>query len=256
MTPNQRSTLMIEWWPSACSAQKWKTSDKPLRLRVLSLALNFKFGNILEFRDALENYAVISKLPARHRPIFREIQSANDLNTREDIDAVKALLLMLADNLAGAGEQGRPQDGHGRRSDIVIGDLIKCLALYPLAQPMGIPGAEAYVMKIARQKISGFQRLADLDDNPGFRHENGQVKIAPSDRQQILYTISARLNGKTGYRNAAGHTLHQMKKAAGVPCHCAAICNPKRRLAIAPMPATEPEPEERFDDLPAVPTEN
>lgn len=71
MTPNQRITLMADWWPKACAAQGWNKNDRAKRLEVLSQAVG--------------------------RPLL----SANQLHKKEDIDHVKEHLMKLADNLAG-----------------------------------------------------------------------------------------------------------------------------------------------------------
>lgn len=66
MTSRQRIKLMAEWWPDACTSQGWNKNDREKRIEILSQALG------------------------------REITSANEIETNEDVDAVKAHLLALA----------------------------------------------------------------------------------------------------------------------------------------------------------------
>lgn len=264
MTSNQRTAIMADWWPAACRVQGWNSNDRDLRLRVLSLALNCKFAHVLEVHEALENYDLLRTMPLPgSRLKFRHLESASALNNTSDVDAVKSLLEMLANQLTGAAEQGRPQDGHGRRFSTVIDDLLKCLALYPLADPMGANRAYDYALKVACSRVPALYQLSDLDDNPGHRHDQrtGLTKISPSDRQQILYTLTARLNGKTGFRAKAGHTLHQMHQLAGMPC--AESCRACRATITPPAPvepalpvlealpaAVAPEPAQQLHEQP------
>lgn len=249
MSPAQKVMLMIDLpakngrpehmslFTQACEIQGWNKSDRDLRLRVFSLALNHKFANVLDVHQALENYALLRTmpLPGSRRP-FRHLESASGLNNTSDVDAVKSLLEMLANNLTGAAEQGRPQDGQGRRFSALIDDLLKCLALYPLADPMGANRAYDYALKVARGRVPSLYQLSDLDDNPGYRQDEitGKTKITISDREQILYTLNARLNGKTGFRHKAGHSMHDMYKAAGLPCNCRTCI---KRAALVAQPA-------------------
>lgn len=99
-------------------------------------------------------------------------------------------------------------------------EILPCLALYT-------GDAEAYFASIfetivhwrkdgATQPVT----LDDLDARPRFK----EGKPSPSQLQQALMTLSARLNAK---RNEAGHTIHQMKTLAGVACDCAACRAPQ-----------------------------
>ena len=269
MTPAQKVMLMIDLpngrpphvslFTRACQFQGWNKSDRDLRLRLFSLALNFKFSSVLEVNEALENYELHRRLlvPETRRP-FRHVESAAALNNTGDVDAVKNLLLMLAGNLAGAAEQGRPQDGQGRRFDKALADYLQCLAIYPLDHPMGRNGAAAYAFKIAQSKVRGLYALSDLCDNPGVgpNRTTGLIEIKPSEREEILMTIAARLNGKGGFRARAGHGMHDMYQAAGLPCpgncrRCQATATPPAPVepalpllealpsAVAPAPASE-----------------
>jgi hypothetical protein len=66
MNPSQRSALMGYWWPGACTAMLWDSTDRALRLRVLSQAVG------------------------------RPLTSASDLKSQTDWDHVKSHLLALS----------------------------------------------------------------------------------------------------------------------------------------------------------------
>ena len=228
MTPSQRIALQADWWPAACRVQGWKTGDRELRLQVLSLAVTFTFTSVQEFREALDQYETHRHMPAaEHRPKFRHLASASELNATNDIDAVNTTLLLLADNLKAAEEIDRPSRGVSRRHRDVIEDHIRCLSQYPLEQPMGRAGAVAFVEqliadKFNRHRASERMSLDDVDDRPRFVPHivTGQLEEKPSQMTQLLWTVNARLNGKTGYRAKAGHSLHDMLTGVGLPCGC------------------------------------
>jgi hypothetical protein len=258
MTAAQKVMLMIDLpakdgrrgsislFTQAATVQGWKKSDRDLRLKVFSLAVSFpKFQDVLEFRSALENYDTIRAHPPGGIR-FRHLISATELDNREDVDRVKNLLLMLADNLKAAVEHGKPEHAAARRWRDVLADHMKCLALYPLDAPMGKAGAEAYVQSIINDKFNHNRRfqtmtLADVDESPRIiqNERTGALVEKPSNMEQLLYTVQARLNGKDGLRSTAKHSLHQMKISAKLPCWCS-ICKPRRPLLVA-LPKTEEE---------------
>ncbi|HXI72325.1 MAG TPA: hypothetical protein VNN22_18380 [Verrucomicrobiae bacterium] len=258
MTPAQKVMLMIDLpakggrrasvslFTQAATVQGWKKSDRDLRLKVFSLAVTFaEFGSVLEFREALENYdAIRAHPPSGVR--FRHLASASDLNHREDVDRVKILLLMLADNLNAAEEHGKPERGHARRWRDVLADHMKCLAIYPGAAPMGIAGAQAFVQTIIDHKFNHGRvdkmTLDNVDESPRFVHNErtGQLDEKPSQMEQLLWTVNARLNGKTGYRAKAGHSMHEMLTNAGLPCWCKACLSSARREPDAAAPMADP----------------
>jgi hypothetical protein len=82
--------------------------------------------------------------------------------------------------------------------------------------------------------------ILDLDAKPYWRFDKKtkQRKMSPSPLEQMQWTIARRLDAK---RQAAGHTVHQMKTLAKVPCDCAQ-CKPKRAAVL--MLEKIPEPEE------------
>ena len=254
MTTKQRITMMADWWPHACEVQGWRQEDRELRLRVMSLAVSFAFTSQREFREALSNYEAL-----QDKSGFRHLKSANELNVTSDVDSVKRVLLMMGDNLAGADEVARPEHGAARRYRDVLRDHVKCLALYPLDQPMGRAGAEAFVQEILNDKFNHGRRhehmtIEDVDDAPRFvtNKYSGKPEEKPSQLEQLVMTVAQRLNGKSGFRAKAGHSMHDMLTSAGLPCACKACCQGRVRVvrapvaapaAASPVPVLEIEPE-------------
>lgn len=265
MTEPQRISLQSRWWPAACRAQGWKPNDRDLRLRVLSLAIHFTFADVVEFRNALEQYDILVRVPLPNGGKFEPVESANDLNSTTHVDAVKTLLLMLNDNLDKANEHGKPEIGQGRRQRNVIEEKILCLSQYPLDQPMGLAGARAFCQEILNDKFNRgrkYQHLSldDVDDRPRFieNKKTGKLEQRPSQKEQLLMTINARLNGKDGYRAKAGHSVHDMLVNVGLPCTCsrctrAALARQAVIPAISPIspisPITEPAVPEQDAEL-------
>lgn len=101
----------------------------------------------------------------------------------------------------------RPEHGQARRLHDVLRDHIKCLALYPLDQPMGRAGAEAFILndKFNHGRRHEHMTLEDVDDAPRSAPNKytGILESKPSQIQQLVMTISKRLNGKTGFRATA-----------------------------------------------------
>lgn len=235
MTDAQRTTIMADWWPAAARAQGWRASDRALRLRVLSVAVSFAPGH---FATVLEARAVIES----DERLARELASASELDSRADVDRVKALLFFLADRLAGARELDDPEPGAARRSRVVIAEHLRCLALYPLEQPMGEAGAAALLAELIsdmtnrgrRGDAEQLQRLTldDLSDAPQFYRRKGSSELheGPSQLARLVMRLSQLLHqnkqpdGPQGYRVRAGHSLHDMRRAAGLECHCRECC--------------------------------
>ena len=200
MNVKQRNYLMIDLWPMACRTQHWKVSDRELRLRVLGEAIG------------------------------RPIKSANDLNGTNDFDRVKAHLKALADSVQGAIEVDNPEMGKARRLRERISEVMRCIALY-VADPDG------YLREVIKDGMHGGRRhecpaLEDLDARPRFRGS----REMPSQLEQLLMTLSARLNGKTGLRNKAGDSLHDMRIKAGLECACR-LCRPRVVVRVDEAPA-------------------
>jgi len=240
MTDKQRITLMADWWPNAARTQGWKPTDRTKRMQVLSLAVTFTFTSVLEFREALASYDTLRAMPAsEHRPRFRHLESASALNHTSDVDAVKTLLLMLADSVRGADEHGKPERGTGRRHMNVLDEKILCLSQYPLDKPMGMAGAHAFVQTLIDYKFN-FGRvdkmtLDDIDDRPRVlpNKKTGELEERPSQKEQLMMTVNARLNGKHGFRARASHSMHDMLTGVGLPCACRACITAANAGAFA-----------------------
>lgn len=248
MTTPQRITMMAEWWPAACRGQGWKASDRNLRLRVISVAVSFSMGH---FNNILDCLAVINS----SEPLRTEITSASQLNQTDDVDRVKALLLFLAGNLKATQELDNHEGSARRTRHVIVQERLRCLALYPLTEPMGLAGAEKLLAKLLRDFVNKGRRfetvtLDDLSEDPQFYRRKGSTDWheGPSQLQRVIMRLDALLNtnnkktGKQGYRAAAGHSLHDMKTAAGLPCDCAGICRVKAmHQAAVPAGADEAE---------------
>lgn len=211
MTGPQRITLMADWWPKACRAQGWKSSDRALRLRVLSEAVK------------------------------RPLASAGELNTREDIDAVKAHLGMLANNVDATIETDNPDIGRARRLRVKVKELGRCLAVYH-------PNAPGYLAEIIKDKFNHGSRveplhLDDLSAEPKrfTDRKTGKLREIPSQLDQVVMKMSGAVQK---YRSESGDSLHEMKIKAGVHCSCS-ICEPRRPMLseIPAMPQEEKKAE-------------
>lgn len=188
MTDPQRIKLMSDWWPKACRAQGWQSGDRALRLRVLGEAVK------------------------------RRIESATELDTREDIDAVKAHLGMLADHVAAAIETDHPEEGRARRLRVAIRGQLKCLGLYH-------PDPAGYLTEIIRDKFKRGSRaepltIDDLTASPRhFTDRAGKIREIPSALDQVVMTLGRAIQQK---RKAADHSVHDMLTRSGLACHCKA----------------------------------
>jgi hypothetical protein len=238
MTARQRITLNADWWPAACRAQGWKSSNRDLRLRVCAWSVSLENPTQLELLQAINSDAQPK----------RWLESTNDLDNTVDVDRVKACLLMLADDVAKTQEVGKPKIGSARRKRDVLRDLIKCIGVY-------FPRPRAYVAEIINDKFNGWRKygapltIKDLTDDPIILKDGREL---PSQLDQLLYTVAACLNGsgklrgkkrsRLGFRVAAGDTLHGMKMKAGVFCDCAACT----RAGLRPA---EPTEEENWSDF-------
>lgn len=226
MTTPQRIKLQADWWPAACRAQGWKTSDRDLRLRVCAWAVSLENPTWLELLDAINS----DRTPARW------LESTNDLDNKGDIDAVKACLGMLADKTKETGEVGRPEIGRARRLRDMIRDQIKCIGLYH-------PQPRAFVAEIINDKFNRARRMGtltirDLTDDPIILRDGREI---PSQLDQLVMTLGGCLNGsgkkhqRQGFRVTSGDTLHDMKMKAGVRCDCAACRWPWPAISMIPV---------------------
>ena len=148
------------------------------------------------------------RLTVLSQAVKRPIKSANDLNRTDDFDKVKAYLGFAADDIDATTETDHPEIGRARRLRDQIRDQVSCLRLYH-------PNPEAYLAKIVTSKFPSCD-IDDLTDEPTFCMARSQP--GPSELEQVLMAMARSIQSK---RKSAGHTLHQMKTAAGIPCDCA-----------------------------------
>ena len=231
MTKAQRVYLFADLWPAACRVQQWAEGDDARRYETFAMALQ----HLPKFRALLA--------------AGRDIHTA-DIDAADGFTALKNHLLMLADSVDGAAQAGDPIADAREKLEWKVVEVLKCLAFYPREgpEPMGLAGAEAYANAVAndlafRGRALGvqFHDWRELSAEPDIRVRGGGVLEGPSQLRRLLMTLSQRLNGRGGFRSRAGHTLHEMRLAAGVPCDCASICA-KRGLQFAPAdPVCAPE---------------
>jgi hypothetical protein len=251
MTQAQRFMLFIDdakrghisLFTQACRAQGWDAKDRRIRLRVFGVAVSFPKGHFKTILDALREIT-------NGEPLKREITSASQLDNREDVDQVKALCLFLAGDLTGAQEMDNHEGSARRTRHVVVTERLRCLALYPLEEPMGMAGAHALLEKLLRDFVNKGRKfetvtLEDLSDEPQFYRRKGSSDLheGPSQLQRVIMRLDGLLNtnkkpnGPQGYRVKAGHSLHDMKIAAGVRCDCSPCCKKRRGALTSPIPA-------------------
>jgi hypothetical protein len=168
-------------------------------------------------------------IDAKRKAFLRDLgfNSLTEVDTRDGFSRVKRALLAMDDQIQGPLEEIQPEiESHRVNSWFIKHDLVPCLKLY-LKDPW------AYIEEVARDKFRGLVRLADLSDKPIVRLVDGAPQEFPSQIQQLIMTLSARLNGATGLRAKAGHTVHDMRILAGLPCKCSRCTH-------------QPEPQEVF----------
>lgn len=112
-------------------------------------------------------------------------------------------------------------------------ELIPCLKLY-ISHPV------EYVLNICLDKfwVQDWRSLSEVRHHPD----------RPSQLEQLIMTLSRALNGKRGFRAKAGHSIHEMRTAAGLSCTCK-LCYKvdvlkefgAAALAIAKQPSTDPD---------------
>lgn len=152
---------------------------------------------------------------------------------------LKELQVLQGVNLAAAREADDPAINRGRVTLHKLGsEIIPCLELY-------VEDVPAYITKIIQDKSRWWKldrparpmRLTDLDTAPipTVDRTTGEPKLMPSQLDQILYTLSSRLND---LRNQAGDSIHDMKLRARVPCACKTC---RASPLVAPLAATPAE---------------
>lgn len=143
--------------------------------------------------------------------------------TESDFSMVKARMQTLAGNLAGAIEDGRPELNLKRQLLWKIRKEYRpCLALY-------VDAPDTYIQSVIRDKFGAVRGIKGLDDlsaqpdGPDF----------PSELEQLIMTLSARLNDMRGN---AGDSIREMKQKAGL------VSKPVSKTRSTPPPAREMAP--------------
>ena len=223
MTTSQRIWLMKSGsglWANAARAQGWKEDDRDLRLNVLSEALR------------------------------RPISGSGQINEREDFDAVKAHLQMLAASVKGTLETLDPSLSLARRLRHKVITQVRCLNLYT--------DGEALARELIRDKFHrGEIDLAAFNEMPLPRilesltaslryvesEETGRLEERPGQLQQLMISLDRLLHAnpkpdsrgrckQKGFRVLAKDSLHRMNMKAGLPCYCT-ICKPRRGVLLS-----------------------
>jgi hypothetical protein len=220
----QRTSIM-KLWGKVCKDRGWKQSDREFRLA--------KFGEI----------------------IGHPIASADDIERIDECTKLmKELSAMLGVNVKDGIEADNLYINRARvLRNVILTELIPCLELY-------VENANAYIAAIIEDKNRWWKidrparsmTLMDLTAEPIRKWDvkTKTMKEFPSQLDQMVYTLSSCLNGsgriyrgkksRLGFRVAAGHSLHQMKTLAGVPCDCTECVRPKINV-LADLPQVEAE---------------
>lgn len=191
ITSSQRTSIMIAW-SAVCKDRGWKSSDRALRM------------------------ATFAKI------VGRSLKSTNDVERiHECTKLMKELKAMLGVDIKAAREADDLSINAARvlRNQILT-QLVPCLELY-------VADVVSYMAEIMEDKNRWWKierpargmTLMDLDATPihYVDRKTGEHRVT-SQLEQMRDTLAARLNTK---RNAAGHTIHEMKVAAMVFCACA-----------------------------------
>lgn len=216
MTTAQRIKLMAELWPNACASQRWNAQDRAKRLDVIN--------------------EILAQHPQPGRR--RAITSTSDLDSDTDFTLVKTRLLMLADNLKAAGEDGKLTPNAIRTRLYKVRNQVKCLALY-------LPGTPHLTPRLAAQKYA-LEIIRDAANRAGYepasfeeaKFESVLCALEFPALDRLVMTLNNRLHNKrSGFRVKAGHSLHDMLTGAGLRCACKQCC-----LRRAPARVEEPVP--------------
>lgn len=220
----QRTSIM-KLWGRVCKDRGWKQSDRDFRL--------VKFSEI----------------------IGRPIASTDEVERIDECTKLmKELQAMLGVSIKAAQEADNLYINKARvLRNVILTELIPCLELY-------VADVKGYIQQIMQDKNRWWKidrptremSLMDLTAEPirRFDPKTRTMKEFPSQLDQMVYTLSSCLNGsgriyrgkksRLGFRVQAGHTLHEMKTKAGVPCDCAECTKPKVNV-LADLPAVEAE---------------
>lgn len=151
--------------------------------------------------------------------IFGEPKSMRTLSNGE-FDRVKVAFQALAngqDLVQAVHELDHPEDGDRRRIVWKIEHVvIPCLGVY-------VERPEAYLAEVLRDRFKVFSGLSHWSLLPHERtvkeDEDGRLVSWPNALRMFLMTATRLADD---LRQKAGHSVHEMKTAAGVQCACKA----------------------------------
>jgi hypothetical protein len=168
---------MSELWPHAAAAQGWDPRDRDRRLAVIN--------------------AVLAQHP--HPTRRRIIESANDLDSNTDYTLVKNRMLLLADSLTGALEDGDLKMNALRQRREVLRRLVKNLAekfeeIDPQHGIRNTQHAERYLLKIIRHTTAraGFEP----ENFPRAPFEKILMALDQPTLDHLIITLKTRLRSK------------------------------------------------------------
>lgn len=216
-------------WRGVCKDLGWQASDRNFRLAKFTEILGRPVDSLTNVERINECTKLMKELTAM---LGVSVQSAREA---DDLTLNRARILR----------------------NKILTELVPCLELY-------VADVKGYLTEIIEDKNRWWKidrpernmTLMDLDARPVIHRDRktGELREFPSQLDQLVFTLSACLNGsgkmragnrsRLGFRVAAGHTLHEMKTLAGVPCDCASCALPSG-VNLPPLAAPKTEPVNR-----------
>ena len=211
ITQSQRITIM-QLWQRVCKDRGWKAGDRELRMDTFSRLV----GRPLASTDDVERLDECTKL-------MNELKSMLGVSLKAGLEATDPTL-----------NQARVLRTR------ILTDLVPCLELY-------LEDVRGYITEIIQDKNRWWKidrpavemTLMDLTAKPVIStdRKTGLLRESASQLEQLLYTLSARLND---LRNQAGDSVHDMRTRAGLDCTCAKCRARSAVLTLDALPAAEP----------------
>lgn len=175
---------------------------------------------------------------ADYRAIFpavtgwQDCTSSTDVRlTNEHMDGLIGRLRAISqpDNLQ---VQLKQQRQPRMRREERLSEIHACLGVY-------VDDVAGYVARVISDKFGvpgrGSLTLEDLSDHPRFiTGRDGKLEERPSQLLMLIYTLWSRIQE---HRQNAGHSLHDMRIAARVPCACAQCRKAALTAPKTPQPA-------------------
>jgi hypothetical protein len=173
-------------------------------------------------------------VPDRHDLHVRALGSDKSHKSFTNAEFDKVLGVFRSYSQPAAVDQQLRQLGQPRARKLhKVGELLKCLALY-------VEDAPAYAREIIRDKVDkgSWRNVTAIED----LSEQAPHPDRPSQLEQLIMTLERALNGKTGLRAKAGHSLHDMRTAAGLKCTCLICIRRQPRAVLVPAGAEVEQP--------------